>query len=75
MESIKVGISRCLLGDKVRYDGQHKLDHFLRDQVGRHVTWVPVCPEVECGLPIPREAMRLVGDPENPRLLTRKTGR
>ena len=70
----KVGISRCLLGENVRYDGGHKLDHFLRDVLGRHVDFVPVCPEVECGLPVPREAMRLVGEPEAPRLVTIKTG-
>ena len=71
---IKVGISQCLLGENVRYDGGHKLDRFLRDTLGQFVEWVPVCPEVECGLSIPREAMRLVGDIDNPRLLTQKTG-
>ncbi len=67
---VKVGISRCLLGEPVRYDSGHKLDRFLRDTVGRFVQWVPVCPEVECGLPVPREAMHLIGNPENPRLVT-----
>lgn len=71
---LKLGVSRCLLGENVRFDGGHKLDHFLRDTLGPFVQFVPVCPEVECGLPVPREAMRLVGDPEHPRLLTRKTG-
>lgn len=71
---IRLGISSCLLGDAVRYDGQHKLDRYLRDTLGRYVEWVPVCPEVECGLPVPREAMRLVGDPERPRLVTQRTG-
>ncbi|MBU1043094.1 MAG: DUF523 and DUF1722 domain-containing protein [Candidatus Omnitrophica bacterium] len=73
-DKIKVGISACLLGEKVRYDGGHKLDRFLRDTLGKFVEWVPVCPEVECGLTIPREAMRLVGEINNPRLLTQKTG-
>lgn len=72
---IRIGISACLLGQRVRYDGQHKLDPFLADTLGRYVEYVPVCPEVECGLPVPREPMRLVGDPEAPRLLTRETGR
>ncbi|MBN2140900.1 MAG: DUF1722 domain-containing protein [Desulfovibrionaceae bacterium] len=72
---MKLGISRCLLGEKVRYDGGHKLDPFLRDALGRFVRWVPVCPEVECGLPAPREPMRLTGDPDRPRLLTVKTAR
>jgi uncharacterized protein YbgA (DUF1722 family)/uncharacterized protein YbbK (DUF523 family) len=71
---IKVGISTCLLGEKVRYDGGHKLDHYLKDTLGRYVHWVPVCPEVESGLPTPREAMHLSGDPENPRLVTVRTG-
>ena len=74
MDKIKLGISSCLLGEKVRYDGGHKLDHFLRDSLGPYVEWVPVCPEVECGLPVPREAMRLVGDPAQPRLVTQRTG-
>jgi uncharacterized protein YbgA (DUF1722 family)/uncharacterized protein YbbK (DUF523 family) len=63
------------LGNKVRYDGQHKLDAFLTETLGKYLRWVPVCPEVECGLPIPREAMHLSGDPESPRLVTVKTGR
>jgi uncharacterized protein YbgA (DUF1722 family)/uncharacterized protein YbbK (DUF523 family) len=74
MEKIKLGISSCLLGEKVRYDGGHKLDHFLTDTLGKYVEWVPVCPEVESGLPVPREAMHLVGDPEKPRLITIRTG-
>ena len=70
---LRVGISSCLLGNSVRYDGGHKLDHYLRDTLGPFVAWVPVCPEVEYGLPIPREALRLVGDPADPRLLTVRT--
>ncbi len=72
-EKINLGVSTCLLGEKVRYDGQHKWDRFITDTLGKFVRFVPVCPEVECGLPTPREAMRLVGDPENPRLVTQKT--
>lgn len=71
---MKIGISTCLLGENVRYDGGHKLDRYLRDLLGKYVTYVPVCPETESGLPIPREAMRLVGDTENPRLVTIQTG-
>lgn len=73
-DKLKLGISACLLGERVRYDGQHKLDPFLRDTLGRNVDYVPVCPEVECGLPVPRESMRLVGDPAAPRLVTVRTG-
>ncbi len=69
-DRIRLGISSCLLGEKVRYDGGHKLDHYLKDTLGRYVEWVPVCPEVGMGLSVPREAMRLVGDPSAPRLVT-----
>jgi uncharacterized protein YbgA (DUF1722 family)/uncharacterized protein YbbK (DUF523 family) len=72
--SIKIGISSCLLGQKVRYDGGHKLDRYIRDTLGRYFQFVPVCPEVECGLPVPRESMRLVGDVNAPRLVTTRTG-
>ena len=72
--TIRLGISRCLLGEEVRYDGGHKLDRFLVNTLGRYVEWVPVCPEIEIGLPIPRESLRLVGDPEAPRLVTIKSG-
>jgi uncharacterized protein YbbK (DUF523 family)/uncharacterized protein YbgA (DUF1722 family) len=57
---IRIGISRCLLGERVRYDGGHKLDRFLADVLGRYVQWVPVCPEVEIGLGTPREPIHLV---------------
>jgi uncharacterized protein YbgA (DUF1722 family)/uncharacterized protein YbbK (DUF523 family) len=71
---LRLGISRCLLGDEVRFDGGHKRDNFLTDVFGRYVEWVSVCPEVEAGLGTPREAMRLVGDPQEPRLVTIKSG-
>ena len=73
-DKIKIGISTCLLGEKVRYDGGHKLDRYLTEILGPFVQWVPVCPEVECGLSIPREAMHLVDSPDGPRLMTIKTG-
>ncbi len=71
---IRIGISACLLGEEVRYDGTHQLDRFLTETLGRFVEFVPVCPEVEAGFPVPREPFRLVGDPESPRLVTVKTG-
>lgn len=70
---LKVGVSSCLLGEHVRYDGGHKHDRYITDILGQYLTFVPVCPEVGCGLPVPREAMRLEGDPANPRLVTGKT--
>lgn len=57
---IRVGISSCLLGDKVRYDGGHKRDRFLTDTLGQFVEWVPVCPEVEIGMGTPREPIHLI---------------
>lgn len=56
----RVGISRCLLGDEVRYDGTHRRDEALIGALGRHVEWVPVCPEVEVGMGTPREPIQLV---------------
>jgi len=73
-DKIRLGISACLLGQNVRYDGGHKLDRYLTDTLVQYVEYVPVCPEVECGLGVPREAMRLVGDPQSPRLVTVRTG-
>lgn len=72
-DRIKIGISACLLGERVRWNAGHARDRYLTDTLGSYVTYVPVCPEVECGLGIPRETLRLVGDPENPSLVTSKT--
>jgi uncharacterized protein YbgA (DUF1722 family)/uncharacterized protein YbbK (DUF523 family) len=71
---LRLGISACLLGENVRWNGGHKRDRYLTDTLGQYVEWVPVCPEVECGLPTPREPLRLVGDPAAPRLITSTTG-
>jgi uncharacterized protein YbgA (DUF1722 family)/uncharacterized protein YbbK (DUF523 family) len=73
MTPIRIGISACLLGKQVRFDGGHKRDAFLTETFGRFVEWVPVCPEVECGLGTPREAMRLVRVEDRVRLLTVRT--
>ena len=73
MKKIKVGISKCLLGEKVRYDGQHKHDRYITETLGNFFQWVGYCPEADCGLSIPRPAMRLVGTVANHRLLTINT--
>lgn len=70
---IPLGISTCLLGENVRYDGGHQRDRYLTHTLSQYFDWRPVCPEVEYGLRIPREAMRLVGSPESPRLMTIKS--
>jgi len=74
MEKIKIGIASCLLGNPVRWNGGHKRDRFIVNTLGQHIDFVPVCPESECGLGIPRETMHLAGDPAAPRLVTTKTG-
>ena len=72
---IRVGVSSCLLGREVRFDGGHKRDRFLTDVLGRFVEWVPVCPEVEVGMGTPRETLRLVRDGNGPvRMVTTRTG-
>jgi len=70
---IKLGVSSCLLGEKTRYDGGHKRDGFITGTWGKLLSLVPVCPEMECGLGVPREVMRLEGEPQAPRLLTVNT--
>jgi uncharacterized protein YbgA (DUF1722 family)/uncharacterized protein YbbK (DUF523 family) len=74
LRPIRIGISACLLGQPVRFDGGHKRDAFLTEMFSRFVEWVPVCPEVESGLGTPREAMRLVRLKDGVRLLTVRTG-
>src|ERR1700674_4307283 len=66
---IRIGISACLLGQEVRFDGAHKRSDFLVDVFGPFVEFVPICPEVEVGLGVPRETLRLVRDDGELRLL------
>jgi uncharacterized protein YbgA (DUF1722 family)/uncharacterized protein YbbK (DUF523 family) len=73
-DPIRIGVSSCLLGQEVRFDGGHKRDQYVTGILGRYVEWVPVCPELEMGLGVPREALRLVGDLAAPQLVTVKTG-
>lgn len=55
-----IGISACLLGQPVRYNGNDKRDDFIVDKLGKYFDWLSVCPEVEMGLGVPRESMRLI---------------
>ncbi len=73
-DRIRIGVSSCLLGNKVRYDGNHRRDPYIADVLGRFFEFVPVCPEVECDMGVPREPIHLVGDPQNPRLVGRESG-
>lgn len=74
MTRLRVGISACLLGQEVRFDGGHKRDSFLADALGNYVEWIPVCPEVEVGMGTPREPLRLVRDGERTLMVTTRTG-
>jgi uncharacterized protein YbbK (DUF523 family) len=74
MELMRVGISACLLGQQVRFDGGHKRDPFLIETLGPYVEWVPVCPEVEMGLGTPREPLKLVRDGSSTRMIATRTG-
>jgi len=67
--TLRLGVSSCLLGESVRYDGGHKHDRFLTDTLADYVDWVPVCPEVEAGMGVPRESVRLVGAADAPRMI------
>jgi uncharacterized protein YbgA (DUF1722 family)/uncharacterized protein YbbK (DUF523 family) len=66
---LRLGVSACLLGARVRFDGGHKRNRYLIDELGAHFEFVPFCPEVAVGLGTPRPSIRLVGDPKSPRAL------
>ncbi len=71
---IRVGISTCLLGENVRFDGGHKRDRFITDTLSAYFAWVPVCPEVEVGMGTPRETVRLVKGADGDRMVAPKSG-
>lgn len=71
---LRLGVSSCLLGEEVRYDGGHARDRFVAESLDRWAEWVPVCPEVEVGMPIPRPTIRLVEVGEEQRLIAPSTG-
>jgi uncharacterized protein YbbK (DUF523 family)/uncharacterized protein YbgA (DUF1722 family) len=66
---IPIGVSSCLLGERVRYDGDHKRDRFIADVLSRYVEYVPCCPEVSVGLGVPRPAIRLEASAAGPRAI------
>ncbi len=69
----KVAISACLLGEEVRYDGDHKKNEFLVQHLEPHVDWVPICPEVEMGMGIPREPIEIRQKDDGVRLVGRNS--
>jgi uncharacterized protein YbgA (DUF1722 family)/uncharacterized protein YbbK (DUF523 family) len=73
-DPLRIGVSSCLLGENVRWDGGHKRDRFLTDELGPFVEWVPVCPEVEVGLGTPRPTLRLVRRGDDVRMIEPKSG-
>lgn len=73
-QSVRLGVSSCLLGEMVRFNGGHTRDNFLVQTLGTWVEWVSVCPELEMGLGVPRESLRLIGDRRQPRLIAPKSG-
>ena len=70
---IKIGVSSCLLGEKVRWNGDHKQDRYVRDVLGNYFEYIATCPEVDVGMGIPRETVALYGTLENPRMIGKKT--
>ncbi|HYW02451.1 MAG TPA: DUF523 and DUF1722 domain-containing protein [Gammaproteobacteria bacterium] len=70
---IRIGVSACLVGQKVRYDSGHKRDPFVADRLAEHFELVPVCPEVAVGLGTPREPVRLTGAADAPRAIGTRT--
>src|SRR5215211_4672241 len=74
VEKPRIGVSACLLGEEVRYDGGHKRSATLVDLIGPQVDCVAVCPEVEVGMGTPREPLQLVPGAGGPRMITVRTG-
>jgi uncharacterized protein YbgA (DUF1722 family)/uncharacterized protein YbbK (DUF523 family) len=74
-DPIWVGISTCLLGQKVRFDAGHKRDRYITDILGQFFQFVPVCPELEVGMGVPREAVRLEGSSDTPSMIGNKSGK
>ena len=72
-EEIKIGMSSCLLGEEVRWDGDHKYDQYVRDVLGSYFDYVPTCPEVDIGMGTPRETVALYGTLENPKMITKRS--
>jgi uncharacterized protein YbgA (DUF1722 family)/uncharacterized protein YbbK (DUF523 family) len=71
---LRIGISACLVGQEVRFDGSHKRDRFLTEAFNTYADWVPVCPELEMGLGVPRPTLRLEKAEDGTRLVMPKTG-
>ncbi len=74
MNEMRLGVSACLMGDEVRYDGGHRRDRYVMEVLAKYFTLVKVCPEVGVGMSTPRETVRLEGSAEAPRMIAPDTG-
>lgn len=74
MKKIQIGVSGCLLGQKIRFDGQHKYHWYINEVLGKHFEYLSVCPELEVGMGVPRKTVRLVGDLKNPEMIEPVSG-
>ncbi|WP_319543507.1 DUF523 and DUF1722 domain-containing protein [uncultured Pseudodesulfovibrio sp.] len=73
-ENVKIGVSACLIGEKVRWNGMHERDRYLSEILAKHVEFIPLCPEIACGMGIPREQLRQTDCAENIRLIGYESG-
>jgi uncharacterized protein YbbK (DUF523 family) len=71
-DKIRIGVSSCLVGEKVRWNGDHKQDKYVRQVLSKYFEYTPVCPEMEVGMGVPRETVALYGDIEKPRMISKK---
>ena len=74
MNKIKIGVSSCLLGKKVRFDAQHKYHWYINEVLSKYFSYVPMCPELEVGMGVPRKSVRLEGSLDSPRMIEPKSG-
>ena len=74
MKKIKIGVSSCLLGKKVRFDAQHKYHWYINEVLSKYFSYVPMCPELEVGMGVPRKSVRLEGSLDSPRMIEPKSG-
>lgn len=74
MGRVRIAVSACLLGEKVRYDGGHKYDPYVAEELAAHCELVPLCPELEADMGVPREPVHLAGDPAAPRMVGNQSG-
>ncbi|MBT4260233.1 MAG: DUF523 domain-containing protein [Nitrospina sp.] len=70
---IKIGVSSCLVGEKVRWNGDHKQDQYVREVLANYFEYVSICPEMEVGMGVPRETVALYGNLDKSQMISKKT--